>query len=118
MHQAEDGAAAWQALNRTTYDLLVTDNEMPKMTGVELIEKIHVARMPLPVIVVSGTMPTEEHQQCPWLQRHPWLLKPYSIMELLAKVKEALGVAGNLHGQIAPSANSRRVEPGIAGLPT
>lgn len=91
---AKDGVAAWQALNLGTYNLLLTDNEMPNMTGVELIEKIHAARMPLPVIVVSGTMPTEEVQRRPWRQLHPWLMKPYSIMELLAAVKEALRDTG------------------------
>ena len=27
---AEDGAAAWEALNADSYDLMITDNNMPK----------------------------------------------------------------------------------------
>lgn len=34
----EDGQAAWQALNAGSYDLLITDNNMPKVTGVELLQ--------------------------------------------------------------------------------
>ena len=32
---SEDGAAAWQALNTDSYDLMITDHNMPKLTGVE-----------------------------------------------------------------------------------
>ena len=41
------------------YDLLITDNKMPKVSGVDLLNKLYAARMALPVITVSGTMPTE-----------------------------------------------------------
>ena len=41
---AEDGQAAWAALQLHNYDLVVTDNNMPKMTGVELIKKLQDAR--------------------------------------------------------------------------
>src|SRR5579859_935677 len=51
---AEDGAAAWEALQLKRYDLLVTDNEMPKLSGVELLEKLHAARMALPIIMATG----------------------------------------------------------------
>ena len=62
---AEDGAAAWEALQANRYELLITDNNMPRLTGIELLKKLRSARMALPVILVSGTMPAEE------LKRHP-----------------------------------------------
>src|SRR5450759_780416 len=48
---AEDGAAAWVALNGDSYDLMITDNGMPKLTGIELLRKLRAARMELPVIM-------------------------------------------------------------------
>ena len=48
---AEDGASAGGALQRHNYDLLITDQFLPKVSGVELLKKIHVARMTLPVIM-------------------------------------------------------------------
>ena len=47
---AEDGAAAWNAFcmadaNEPAYDLLITDNNMPKLTGLELIEKRRAAQI-------------------------------------------------------------------------
>ncbi len=46
-----DGAAGWEALQAKSYDLIITDNKMPKMTGMEMIEKLHAARMVVPVIM-------------------------------------------------------------------
>jgi DNA-binding response OmpR family regulator len=60
------------------------------MSGIELIKKLHAARMALPVILVSGTIPTEKLKRHPWLQIDATLLKPYSPDELLARVREVL----------------------------
>ena len=87
---AEDGAAAWQALSADSYDLLITDHNMPRVTGVELLKKMRAARMDLPVILVSGAMPTEELNRHPWLQLAATLLKPFTPDELLGTVQEVL----------------------------
>jgi DNA-binding response OmpR family regulator len=50
---ANDGAAAWAALDDDSYDLMITDNNMPKLTGVELLRKLRAARMELPVIMAT-----------------------------------------------------------------
>ena len=40
---ADDGASAWNALLVNDYDLLITDNDMPKVTGVDLLKKVHAS---------------------------------------------------------------------------
>ncbi len=87
---AEDGAAAWEALGAEGYDLMITDNKMPNLSGVELLKKLYAAHMDLPVIMASGTMPEEEFAQFPWLRPAGKLLKPYSVEELLGTVKRVL----------------------------
>jgi DNA-binding response OmpR family regulator len=87
---AEDGAAAWDILQLYSYDLLVTDNSMPKMSGFELLKKLQVAGMLLPVIMATGDSPEEQFAQCPWLRPGAMLLKPYTIAELLGAVKKVL----------------------------
>jgi DNA-binding response OmpR family regulator len=86
----EDGAAAWEALNTDSYDLMITDNKMPKLSGVELLKKLYASRMALPVIMATGELPTEEFTRCPWLQPAATLLKPYTIEELLGTVRKVL----------------------------
>jgi two-component system chemotaxis response regulator CheY len=87
---AEDGAVAWDMLQLKRYDLLITDNEMPNVSGIELLRKLHNASMILPVIMVSGTMPTEEFARQPWLKPAACLLKPFVLAELLATITKIL----------------------------
>ncbi len=52
---AVDGAEGWNAARMNPYDLVITDVDMPRMSGIELIGKLrsHAATKKLPVIVVS-----------------------------------------------------------------
>jgi two-component system chemotaxis response regulator CheY len=86
----EDGAFAWEALGASRYDLMITDNNMPNLTGMELLKKLYASRMALPFIMVTGKMPEAEFTQYPWLQPDATLLKPYTVEELLGAVKTVL----------------------------
>jgi DNA-binding response OmpR family regulator len=87
---AKNGEVAWDALQIKNYHLLITDNDMPKMSGIELVKKLRAAGMTLPVIMVSGAMPTEQSNEHSWLQISALLHKPHGIVELLKTVKEVL----------------------------
>src|ERR1700733_1124960 len=64
---AVDGADGWEALRAKHFDLVITDNKMPRMTGLELIEKLRYTRLPLPVIMATSQLPTLEFERKPWL---------------------------------------------------
>jgi len=87
---AADGEAAWQALNNESYDLLITDHNMPRLTGTELIKKMRAARITIPVILASGNPPNDEFNLCPWLRPAATLVKPYTVAKLLGTVTEVL----------------------------
>ena len=99
----EDGAAAWNSLQLSNYDLLVTDNHMPKVTGLELLKKVRAARMALPVIMATGSLPDEEFARHPWLQPAATLQKPFTVEELLGTVQAVLRAATGNHAQLGPS---------------
>ena len=87
---AEDGAAAWAKLLLSKYDLLITDQFLPKMSGVELLKKIHVARMTMAFIMTTEKLPTLEFALHPCLQNVSMLRKPYTIENFLGMVKSVL----------------------------
>jgi DNA-binding response OmpR family regulator len=91
---AADGAAGWDALQARQYDLLITDNSMPKVTGIEMVVMLRARDMTLPVILASGVTPTDALKRHPELKINAILLKPYSIEELLQTVKEVLNATG------------------------
>ncbi len=87
---AHDGAAAWAALNEGDYDLIITDNDMPVLTGVELLQQLRAARMVVPVIMATLTPPLDEFARRPWLRPAAALVKPFTIGELVSTVKKVL----------------------------
>lgn len=100
---AEDGVTAWAMLQLHRYDLLITDQFLPKVSGVELLKKIHNARMTLPVIMATSILPTWEFALHPYLQSIAMLRKPYTFEKLLGMVKNALSTNAGSGGKIAPS---------------
>ena len=87
---AGDGIAAWTALQHSQYDLLMTDQFLPKLSGVELLRKVHAAHLTLPVIMATGCLPTWGFAQHTWLQPVNMLLQPYSFQKLLTLVNNVL----------------------------
>jgi DNA-binding response OmpR family regulator len=88
---AENGEAGWQMLHGTrhdpdSYQLLITDNNMPRLSGIELIKKLRLASMALPVILASGTAPLDSE----WLRLAAILLKPFSVDQLVDTVRVVL----------------------------
>jgi DNA-binding response OmpR family regulator len=112
---AADGAAAWQALNADRYDLLITDHNMPRLTGVELVKKLCSARMALPVIMATGQLPAEALAPTPSLQLTAVLPKPFAVDELLDTVEKVLRATDNPREQLAPPPNWRS-QPSAVGL--
>jgi DNA-binding response OmpR family regulator len=88
---AKDGADGWDALQAINYDLVITDNKMPRMTGMEMIEKLRAAYMTLPVILATRYIPRYELTLRPWLEPDAMLERPFSDDDLLGAVKKILG---------------------------
>jgi CheY-like chemotaxis protein len=91
---AEDGEAGWNALNAASldangYDLLITDNRMPRLSGVELIQKLRSAHVGVPIILASGALPADADG----LHLAAILPKPFSQDQLLQTVRHVLHVA-------------------------
>jgi hypothetical protein len=72
------------------FDLLITDNTMPRLTGSALAQEIHRLRPGLPILMISGVLETDD----PVILRARGvtgvLRKPHSAKELEVAVREAL----------------------------
>ncbi len=51
--ECEDGQSAWESVQRLKPDLLVTDIEMPHVTGLELASRVQQADLPTRVVIVT-----------------------------------------------------------------
>ena len=112
---AEDGAAAWAALQAKSYDLLITDHATTTLTGVELIRRVRAARMALPVVMAAGRLPTYELARDPSLQLAATLAKPFAVDALLDTVKNALHATDG-PGEQTGSPPNWQSQPSTGGL--
>jgi DNA-binding response OmpR family regulator len=97
---AEDGAAALKALRVNNYHLLITEHDLPTLTGVELVRTLRAARMALPVIMAAARLPIHELARNPSLQPVAVLPKPFYLSQLLETVKAVLRATGSPREQI------------------
>ena len=51
---ASDGKSAWDELRTNKYHLVITDQRMPELSGLELLAKIRAERLPVGVIVLTA----------------------------------------------------------------
>jgi DNA-binding NtrC family response regulator len=92
----ESSQAAWESLQAGNYCLLITDNQMPGLSGFELVRKLRSAQLALPVIMASGGIGAEELTQNQWLQPATVLPKPFSRDALLEMVAQVLPLAARV----------------------
>jgi two-component system, OmpR family, alkaline phosphatase synthesis response regulator PhoP len=92
---ASNGIVAWNTLIESSYDLLITDNDMPRLTGLDLIKKVRFAGMTLPIILASGSIQMEGLNKNPIFRIDAILFKPLSFDELLVTVDKVLNQSGN-----------------------
>ncbi|MGE5581622.1 MAG: response regulator [Bacillota bacterium] len=90
---ASNGLEALAMLERNPVDIMVTDVQMPKMNGIELIKEIKKRNYQLKIIVISGFAEFEYAQESIKLNVSDYLLKPFAsrkLLELVLRLKEQL----------------------------
>jgi chemotaxis protein histidine kinase CheA len=72
---AEDGAAAWEIIQRQEPDLLVSDVEMPRMTGLELLDHVRRRTQRMPVVLLTTRGSLEDRRKATTLGANAYLVK-------------------------------------------
>jgi DNA-binding response OmpR family regulator len=104
VHTADDGDAGWEALQTREYDLLITDNNMPKISGLELIVKLRSHGMVLPIIFASSVLPVRTPELKPCFFDVRVLEKPVTPSRLLATIQSLALVRRHLPSHRFPAA--------------
>jgi two-component system response regulator AtoC len=91
----ENGKKAFQALENTTFDLVITDMKMPDFTGIEVLKKAKAASPATVVIVITAYASIENAVEAMRLGAFNYLIKPFTpetIETVLEKAKEHLNL--------------------------
>ncbi len=90
--EAADGEEALAKMQETAVDLLLADLNMPKMNGLELVEKVR--ELPryryMPVIMLTTESRADKKQAGKTAGATGWIVKPFKPDQLLAVVKKVL----------------------------
>lgn len=88
----EDGTAFWEALQQERPELVVLDVMLPGIDGVELLRKIRASSEfgDLPVIMATAKGAEYDKVQSLDLGADDYIVKPFGVMELIARVKAVL----------------------------
>jgi len=89
---AENGIEAFELACEEKPDIIVTDFQMPVMTGVELVRKLreNEATKDIPVIMLTARGFAIEDEQKEELRISEFLSKPFSPKELLRSIEDLL----------------------------
>ncbi len=82
----DGGVAALAAMRQTTYDMVLTDINMPEMNGIELMMKIKEGHPSTPVIAFTATVQPEILKEFLAQGFDDYLLKPFKESDLCAKI--------------------------------
>lgn len=92
--QAPDGSVAWDLAQEQHIDLVLTDQQMPMMTGTELCSRLRsserYADTPVVLLTAKG-LEMELPHLCKELGISATFAKPFSPSQVLATVQEILG---------------------------
>ena len=89
---ADNGAEAYKLCCEEKPDIIITDYQMPQMTGIELIEKVRSNQdlQHIPIIMLTARGFAIEDEQKERLNVAECLSKPFSPKELLSHVESVL----------------------------
>ena len=90
---ASNGLEALEILEKHPIKIMVTDVQMPKMTGIELIKEVKKRGYQMKIIVISGFADFEYAQESIKLNVSDYLLKPFAskrLLEVVLRFKEEL----------------------------
>ena len=90
-----DGSGGLSSALTGKYDAAIVDIMLPGMDGLTVIQKLREAHNPLPVIILSAKRSVEDRVRGLETGSDDYLTKPFSFMELYARIQALLRRSGD-----------------------
>ncbi|MGE4505556.1 MAG: chemotaxis response regulator CheY [Desulfovibrionaceae bacterium] len=88
--EADDGTTAWDVLNKDNIDFIVSDWNMPKMTGIELLRKVRASEefADTPFLMVTAEAQQENIIEAVQAKVSNYIVKPFTPETLGEKIEK------------------------------
>jgi len=87
---AEDGQDAWVHIEANEYAVILLDLRMPRMTGIEVLQRLREAHSSSICIVITANNDIESAVQSMRLGAYDYIVKPFDNERLLLTVRNAV----------------------------
>lgn len=87
---AEDGAKAKEILTKKSFDMVISDMQMPNVTGIELLRHVRESYPDLCFMIITAFGTTETAVEAMKLGAYDYLTKPFKIDEVRLNIANAL----------------------------
>ena len=94
------GTDAWAYLTSAEYDIAVLDIMMPGMDGLTLVNRMRANGLTVPVLLLTARDAVSDRVQGLNAGADDYLVKPFAITELIARVESVLRRSGRVSGTI------------------
>ena len=84
--EAEDGVKAFSLFKNNTYDLILTDWNMPNMNGLTLVQNIRFLNPKIPIIMITTEGGKEEVIKALKAGVNNYIVKPFDALKLKEKI--------------------------------
>ncbi|MFH2058607.1 MAG: response regulator [Pseudomonadota bacterium] len=84
--QADNAASALELIKTQTFDLIVSDIEMPGMDGIELLKKVKADNPGIDFIIMTGYASQYSYVDIMNAGASDYMSKPFDIMSMLARI--------------------------------
>lgn len=84
----ENGQECLQAVLKKSYDILLSDINMPEMNGIECATQIRSAGIEIPIIAVTASSPEVTREECFRAGMNGYMRKPVNVTELKRILRE------------------------------
>jgi two-component system chemotaxis response regulator CheY len=91
--ECEDGATAWEAVEKGGVGLVLTDWAMPTMTGLDLLKRIRASRPPIsnvPILMITAADTKDSIMMAGKEGVDAYVIKPFSVKTIMDKIEEAV----------------------------
>jgi DNA-binding response OmpR family regulator len=85
-----NGKFLLEELNTNNYDLLIVDNQMPDIDGVECIKKIREMNFDIPIILAAGSQTNIGDLSKERIAADKFIGKPYNFTEMLGLINDLI----------------------------
>lgn len=114
---AENGKKALDLVQKSRFDLIISDVQMPEMSGIQLLENLRKRNILTPIIIITAFASIEDAVKAMQMGADDYVTKPLNLLELKIRINRIMHALKLQDENRALKERLRKIEqPDIIGV--